>query len=116
MSTTQQFPEASAAGHGADEHATANQETAVPPGESPTVAALAPAEPAEPEPEAEAKGKRPISARKLAANRANAQRSTGPRTAEGKEKSKLNATTHGLTARYFPGVIQAGTAEWQEFE
>jgi hypothetical protein len=60
--------------------------------------------------------KRPISQKKLAANRANAQRSTGPQTPEGKEKSKLNAVKHGLTSRYFPAVIEAGTAEWEELE
>ncbi len=37
-------------------------------------------------------------------------------TAEGKEKSKLNAVKHGLTSRYFPAVIEAGTAEWEELE
>ena len=37
--------------------------------------------------------------RKMAANRKNAQKSTGPRTAEGKEKSKYNALSHGQTAR-----------------
>lgn len=57
-----------------------------------------------------------ISAAKLAANRANAQRSTGPKTSEGKERSKFNAVKHGLTARYFPALIQAGTAEWEQFE
>lgn len=35
------------------------------------------------------------------ANRRNAQRSTGPTTAEGKAKSSRNATTHGLTAAGF---------------
>ena len=34
----------------------------------------------------------------IAANRANAQRSTGPRTEEGKEKSARNALNHGLCA------------------
>jgi hypothetical protein len=33
------------------------------------------------------------------ANRANALLSTGPRTAAGKQRSSLNATTHGLTSR-----------------
>lgn len=60
--------------------------------------------------------KRPTSPKKLAANRANAQRSTGPKTPEGKEKSKQNAVKHGLTSRYFPTVIEAGTAEWEELE
>jgi hypothetical protein len=33
------------------------------------------------------------------ANRINAQKSTGPRTAEGKEKSRRNGLLHGLTAK-----------------
>jgi hypothetical protein len=36
---------------------------------------------------------------KLAANRANAQHSTGPRTEEGKAKSSMNAVKTGLTGR-----------------
>jgi len=35
----------------------------------------------------------------LAANTANAQHSTGPRTPEGQARSSQNARTHGLTAR-----------------
>ncbi len=39
-----------------------------------------------------------ISDRRLAANRLNSQKSTGPRSPEGKSKSSQNATTHGLTS------------------
>jgi hypothetical protein len=39
------------------------------------------------------------SPRRLAANRANAQRSTGPKTSKGKVKSSLNAVKTGLTGR-----------------
>jgi hypothetical protein len=46
-------------------------------------------------------GHRPrvISPRKLEANRRNAQRSTGPRTGEGKEKVRFNAVKHGLLVK-----------------
>ena len=36
--------------------------------------------------------------KQIAANRRNAQKSTGPRTAEGKAKTRLNPLKHGLTA------------------
>jgi hypothetical protein len=42
--------------------------------------------------------KRPISERKLQANRANAKRSTGPKTAAGKAASRRNALKHGITS------------------
>jgi hypothetical protein len=38
-------------------------------------------------------------ARRAATNRANAKLSTGPRTESGKQRSSLNALSHGLTAR-----------------
>jgi hypothetical protein len=40
----------------------------------------------------------PVSEAKLRANRANAQKSTGPKTEEGKAASRANAYKHGLTA------------------
>src|SRR5437773_11112766 len=44
--------------------------------------------------------KKPPSARRLAANRANARKSTGPRTAKGKRRVGRNAMKHGLCAMY----------------
>jgi hypothetical protein len=40
-----------------------------------------------------------VSQRKLDANRANAEKSTGPRTPAGKAKSRFNAVKHGLLAK-----------------
>ena len=40
---------------------------------------------------------RKTSQKRIAANRRNAQQSTGPRTAQGKAKSAHNSTTHGLS-------------------
>ena len=44
----------------------------------------------------------PVSERKREANRKNAQRSTGPKTARGKDFSRLNSLKHGLLARALP--------------
>ena len=38
--------------------------------------------------------------RQIEANRRNAQKSTGPRTKEGKERARLNGVTHGMTATF----------------
>ncbi|MGD2111177.1 MAG: hypothetical protein PVI86_17505 [Phycisphaerae bacterium] len=46
----------------------------------------------------EGTARKPISPRKLRANRANAQKSTGPRTPQGKLKSSRNAVKHGIFA------------------
>src|SRR4051812_19220301 len=45
-----------------------------------------------------AKPKREVSAARLAANRANSKRSTGPRSPEGKAISKYNGLVHGMRA------------------
>src|SRR5882672_5466094 len=45
---------------------------------------------------------RSISEKKLEANRRNARQSTGPKTAAGKQASRLNAVTHGLLAKAVP--------------
>src|SRR4051812_47570429 len=45
-----------------------------------------------------AKPKREISPARLAANRANSKRSTGPRSAAGKAVSKFNGLVHGMRA------------------
>ena len=44
-------------------------------------------------------GRREVSAEQLAANRRNAENSTGPKTPEGKEIASRNAIRHGLLAR-----------------
>ena len=43
-----------------------------------------------------------ISEAQLKANQENAQKSTGPRTEEGKKRARINATRHGLKAGRLP--------------
>ncbi len=50
--------------------------------------------------------------RQIAANRRNAQKSTGPRTPEGKARVRLNALKHGLSARY---DVPPSAGEQEEF-
>ena len=50
------------------------------------------------------KSHRPVSPKRLAANRANAARSTGPRSPEGKARSSQNARKHVFTASTFAVV------------
>jgi hypothetical protein len=53
-----------------------------------------------------------INQKRLAANRANAQQSTGPRTAEGKARSSLNAVKTGLCGR---AILVADEEEAQSY-
>src|SRR5450759_1618849 len=48
--------------------------------------------------------KQPVSNKQLAANRANAAQSTGPRSPEGKSRSAQNSRKHGFTASTFAVV------------
>jgi hypothetical protein len=52
-----------------------------------------------------------VSSRKIEANRQNAQRSTGPKTPEGKAKSSRNAVSHGIFAKQFLGGAAPETVE-----
>lgn len=62
------------------------------------------------------KGKRSISERKLRANRANAKRSTGPRTKAGKAISRRNALKHGITSRAIDLPAEITTADRRLFK
>src|SRR3954454_20270352 len=50
----------------------------------------------------------PCSPKQIEANRQNAQKSTGPKTASGKQRSSRNATTHGIYCQHLvlPGESQ----------
>jgi hypothetical protein len=54
------------------------------------------------------------SERQAAANKFNAQKSTGPKTPEGKNKVSQNAVTHGLTS-HRPVLDNEDTAEFRTF-
>jgi hypothetical protein len=66
------------------------------------------------------KPKRPVSPKQIAANRKNAQHSTGPRSAEGKDRSRKNALKHGLCAMVLdvpgedPAVFNTRLKEWND--
>jgi len=55
------------------------------------------------------------SLKQIEANRRNSQNSTGPRTAEGKERARGNAVRHGLTAETVIGVLE-NPEDYKAFE
>jgi len=59
---------------------------------------------------------KPISEKRLAANRENAKRSTGPRTIEGKERSSRNAVRHGFRSSSFAVVRLEDLDEVEKFK
>ncbi len=56
-----------------------------------------------------------ISPRRLEANRRNALRSTGPRTEAGKDRSRVNALRHGLTAETVVATLE-DAEDYKAFE
>ena len=56
--------------------------------------------------------KRPVSERKLQANRANALQSTGPKTPRGKRTSSQNSIKHGLLTREVVNTEQERQADF----
>ena len=53
--------------------------------------------------------------RQFAANRRNALKSTGPATAQGKQRSRCNAVRHGLTAETVIGALE-DAEDYKAFE
>jgi hypothetical protein len=59
--------------------------------------------------------KRPISPKKQAASRKNGQKSHGPTTKEGKDRSKLNSYKHGFFARQLFRHTEQGVRDRKEY-
>ncbi len=60
--------------------------------------------------------RKPISRAKLEANRRNAQKSTGPCTSEGKDKSSANSTKHGMCSKKSACLPFEDPADLEELE
>src|SRR5947207_15190889 len=60
--------------------------------------------------------KRPMSRKRIRANRRNAKRSTGPTSAESKRVVSRNALVHGLRSQHFPILPYEHSAEYRQFE
>ena len=60
--------------------------------------------------------RRATSVQKIVADRRNALRSTGPRTAQGKQVTRLNAIKHGLLAKDLVLTMGGHREKRQEFE
>jgi hypothetical protein len=63
----------------------------------------------------EASGKRPVSARKIEANRRNSRKSTGPNNAAGKKRVSKNAIRHGFYSKWLLVQHQDGEESHNEY-
>ena len=65
---------------------------------------------------AEVKGEPTVSVRKIEANRRNARKSTGPKTARGKKIVSTNAIQHGFFGKALLVPHRDGKEDWAEYE
>ena len=65
---------------------------------------------------AEASGKRTVSSRKIDANRRNARKSTGPKTATGKKRVSRNAVRHGFFSKFLLIQHRDGKESQNEYD
>src|SRR5438034_4104949 len=65
---------------------------------------------------AESSGKRIVSSRKIEANRRNARKSTGPKTATGKKRVSRNALRHGFYSKWLLVQHRDGNESQAEYD